>query len=80
MNTHERRALPPYGTVVKDKLTGKAGVFMGVELYSPAKSKRAELMAFLRPQGGGKEWTTRPVNVEPVTEGELPDAQQPHAA
>jgi hypothetical protein len=73
MNTHERRALPPYGTC-------KVGVFMGVELYSPAKSRRAEPMAFLRPQGGGKEWTTRPVNVEPVTEGGLPDAQQPHAA
>jgi hypothetical protein len=57
------KPLPPaVGTVVRDTTTDRVGVVMGV---------LGELV-YLRPQGGGVEWTARAGELEPVDRfGEL---------
>jgi hypothetical protein len=52
---------PRVGEVVRDRRAGRTGVYMdtlGGQLY-------------LRPEGGGCEWTARPEHVGPVDAGVL---------
>jgi hypothetical protein len=62
----------PVGTLVRDEATGRTGVLMDACPY-PVRpgwpgSPRV-LHAFLRPPGGGTEWTTRPDMLSIVTTG-----------
>ncbi len=65
----------PRGTVVRDLATGRVGVLQDVTLYTDIRQQqgatRPRLLAFIRPVGGGCEWTTAPDHVRPVgdTEG-----------
>ncbi|MER6301585.1 hypothetical protein ABT247_18750 [Kitasatospora sp. NPDC001539] len=56
---HDTRAYrPQVGELVLDRRTGRTGVYMGTiggEHY-------------LRPEGGGREWTAEPSHVSPVPE------------
>jgi hypothetical protein len=49
----------PKGTLVVDGKSGKVGVVQEVVCGT----------AWLRPQGGGREWTAAPEVLEPVREG-----------
>ena len=63
--TKER--LPPIGTLVRDRETGRVGVLMAVTRDTqPGKHPglNSPMKAFLRPVGGGCEWTAWPWDVE----------------
>ncbi|MFE4977921.1 hypothetical protein ACFRAR_38210 [Kitasatospora sp. NPDC056651] len=53
---HKRVYIPKVGELVKDTATGRTGVFTGT----------CNKEAYLRPPGGGVEFSTMPWNVEPV--------------
>jgi hypothetical protein len=58
----------PRGTLVRDLATGRVGVLQDVRLYADPQlppNTRPELSAFLRPVGGGREWTARPDGIRP---------------
>jgi hypothetical protein len=58
----------PRGTLVRDLTTGRVGVLQDVRLYADPQlppGTRPELSAFLRPVGGGTEWTTDPSRIAP---------------
>lgn len=54
----------PVGVLVLDRATGREGTMRDVLLYLPADvlpgpdARPARRLAFLRPVGGGREWTT----------------------
>ncbi|MFF9040999.1 hypothetical protein ACF090_36680 [Streptomyces sp. NPDC014892] len=54
----------PVGALVLDRATGRVGTLRDVVLYLPADvlpgpdARPARRLAFLRPVGGGREWTT----------------------
>ncbi|WP_055548961.1 hypothetical protein [Streptomyces sp. NBRC 110028] len=80
----------PVGSLVRDGATGREGTLRDVLLYQPAAvrpgphaARPARRLAFLRPVGGGLEWTTEPDQVVPVGRdhpGEVPDARSPGSA
>ena len=55
----------PLGTLVRDLATGRVGEWHGVHATGDTAHPTAAIgrMAFLRPVGGGLEWTTSPRNV-----------------
>ncbi|MFE4519778.1 hypothetical protein ACFRMQ_37045 [Kitasatospora sp. NPDC056783] len=53
---HKRVYIPKVGELVKDTATGRTGVFTGT----------CNKEAYLRPPGGGVEFSTMPWNIEPV--------------
>lgn len=55
--------------VLRDLRTDRVGVLQDVTLYAPPwrRVQRPELLAFLRPLGAGREWTTPPDQLLPVT-------------
>jgi hypothetical protein len=58
----------PRGTLVRDLDTGRVGVLQDVRLYADPQlppNTQPQPTAFLRPQGGGREWTARPGRVRP---------------
>jgi hypothetical protein len=59
----------PRGTLVRDLATGRVGILQDVTLYPSPKRPGMHVppqeLAFLRPVGGGQEWTTRPDNIVP---------------
>ncbi|WP_416985054.1 hypothetical protein [Streptomyces sp. T028] len=65
----------PVGTLVRDRATGREGTLRDVLLYRPAdrlpepEGRPARRLAFLRPVGGGREWTTEPDQVVAVGPG-----------
>ncbi|MFC8859640.1 hypothetical protein [[Kitasatospora] papulosa] len=72
----------PVGSLVRDSATGREGTLRDVLLYQsveelpgPAASP-ARRLVFLRPVGGGLEWTTEPDQVVPAGldhSGEVPE-------
>ena len=56
------------GDVVRDLATGRVGVFMAVEtpLEAEGPGRTSVPLAFLRPVGGGHEWTTQPDQLAPA--------------
>ncbi|MFF4526556.1 hypothetical protein [Streptomyces bluensis] len=65
----------PVGALVRDRATGREGTLRDVLLYRPAdelperEGRPARRLAFLRPVGGGREWTTEPDQVVPLGSG-----------
>lgn len=57
----------PLGAVVRDLATDRVGVLTDVLDYSDpyhvGTGRQIVRLAFLRPIGGGREWTTRPDQV-----------------
>jgi hypothetical protein len=56
------------GTLVRDLANDRVGVLQDVRLYVDAQlppGTRPKLAAFLRPVGGGTEWTTDPDLITP---------------
>jgi hypothetical protein len=51
----------PVGSVVRDLATDRVGVLMAMGDYLDTyhRDRPAVHLAFLRPVGGGREWTTR---------------------
>lgn len=65
---HKRVYVPKVGELVKDAATGTTGIYTGTHGKE----------AYLRPSGGGVEWTTMPWDVEPVSDArELEFVQRP---
>ena len=63
--------LPSVGTLVRDRETDQVGVLMAVARETqPGKhpGPNSPMKAYLRPVGGGREWTAWPWDVEPVEE------------
>lgn len=60
------------GSVVRDVRTGRIGVLQDVTPYMApyGSDQRPQVLAFLRPLGGGREWTTLPDQLLPVTDSE----------
>ena len=61
--------LPPIGTLVRDRETGRVGVLMALTRDTqPGKhpGPHSPMKAFLRPVGGGIEWSAWPWDVEPA--------------
>ncbi|AZQ40373.1 hypothetical protein EJ357_13450 [Streptomyces cyaneochromogenes] len=65
----------PVGALVRDRATGREGTLRDVLLYRSAgelpepEGRPARRLAFLRPVGGGREWTTEPDQVVAVEPG-----------
>ncbi|NGO70656.1 hypothetical protein [Streptomyces boncukensis] len=58
------------GTLVRDRASGRVGVLMAVESYAdPVTRGASPYTVYLRPRGGGREWTTDPEMVTPVQQG-----------
>lgn len=55
----------PFGTLVRDLATDRVGVLQDVTYLLDAP---AQLLAFLRPVGGGREWVTLPDMIRAETE------------
>jgi hypothetical protein len=60
----------PRGTLVRDLDSDRVGVLQDVRLYAPSyeppgSTVTPKLTAFLRPVGGGCEWTARPDRLRP---------------
>jgi hypothetical protein len=74
---HERLRPPqgsddiPRGTLVRDLDTDRVGVLMDVITYTnpalpgPDAQRPKQQLAFIRPVGGGREWTCRPDRITP---------------
>jgi hypothetical protein len=62
----------PRGTVVLDRVTDRVGVLQDVTPYADLHrpGQRPQLLAFLRPVGGGREGSTRPDQLLPVTDAD----------
>lgn len=66
----------PVGALVLDRATGRQGTLRDVVLYLPAgtppgpDARPARHLAFLRPPGGGREWTTEVDQVVPAPAGD----------
>ncbi|MGW1780451.1 hypothetical protein ACWCQQ_15100 [Streptomyces sp. NPDC002143] len=62
----------PVGSLVRDGAIGREGTLRDVLLYRPADvlpgpdARPARRLVFLRPVGGGLEWTAEPDQVVPV--------------
>ncbi|MFM9448830.1 hypothetical protein [Streptomyces acidiscabies] len=64
----------PVGTLVRDAATGRRGTLRDVFPYEPLDARPVpglparppRLLAFIRPVGGGREWTTDPGDVVPL--------------
>ncbi|GGO57371.1 hypothetical protein GCM10012287_53100 [Streptomyces daqingensis] len=54
-----------HGRLVRDEVTGEVGELMHVGEYEDLAGhpRRRRRLAFLRPEGGGLEWTTDPDHV-----------------
>lgn len=74
----------PVGSLVRDSATGREGTLRDVLLYQPIDrlpgpdARPARRLVFLRPVGGGPEWTAEPDQVVPAERGnggEGPDAR-----
>ena len=61
----------PCGAVVRDLDSDRVGVLMDVITYAspdlpgPDAQRPKRQLAFLRPVGGGREWTIRPDRITP---------------
>jgi hypothetical protein len=61
----------PHGTVVRDLDLDRVGVLMDVIDYTspalpgPDAQRPGQQLAFIRPVGGGREWTSRPDRITP---------------
>ena len=58
--------VPPRGTLVTDSETGKSGILMAVATIQLPYGKRRD--AYIRPVGGGYEWTTPVESISPAGE------------
>ena len=70
MRPQQGTATIPRGTLVHDPVTGRVGVLQDVRLYADTNlppDVPPKLAAFLRPIGGGREWTTNPERIRPVS-------------
>jgi hypothetical protein len=64
----------PVGTLVRDTATGRQGNLRDVLPYEPPDSRPVpgsvvrppRVLSFIRPVGGGREWTTDPGDVVPL--------------
>ena len=56
--------VPAKGTLVTDNETGETGVLMAVDTVTLPYGKRRD--AYLRPVGGGVEWTAPVESISPV--------------
>lgn len=59
---------PHVGQRVRDTATGQVGLLMDIMSYTdpsgdPHKPRRTEVLAFIRSEVTGREWTTHPENV-----------------
>lgn len=59
--------LPPTGAEVCDPDTGRTGILMAVQLVMVHGRKQHH--AFVRPVGGGVEWSAPPSQIRPAEEG-----------
>jgi hypothetical protein len=63
----------PRGSLVRDLDTGRVGVLMDVITYAVGArtdtQRVKERLAYLRPPGGGREWTTSPNRIQPEPAG-----------
>ncbi|GAA3161461.1 hypothetical protein GCM10010451_06830 [Streptomyces virens] len=61
----------PRGTLVEDPESGRVGVLQDVTAYVPPwqGDQRPRPTAFVRPVGGGREWTVPPERLRPVPGG-----------
>lgn len=57
--TESPRALAQ-GQRVRDEVTGRVGVLMDVGDWEDPQARTTQRLAFLRPEHGGREWTTEP--------------------
>lgn len=55
----------PVGALVRDLDTGRVGVLQDVRWLATDQVDRPPLRAFLRPVGGGCEWTADPHRITP---------------
>ncbi|MEV4441150.1 hypothetical protein AB0K09_19435 [Streptomyces sp. NPDC049577] len=58
--------MPPLGTLVYDAESGRDGILMHAGEHEDPYTRRKAIVAFLRWERGGREWTTNPANVSPV--------------
>ncbi|MCQ0022779.1 hypothetical protein M4914_07320 [Streptomyces somaliensis DSM 40738] len=58
----------PRGALVEDPDSGRVGILQDVTAYVPPwrGDRRPRLLAFVRPVGGGREWTAPPDRLRPV--------------
>ncbi|MFE4370983.1 hypothetical protein ACFRMN_22600 [Streptomyces sp. NPDC056835] len=64
----------PVGTLVRDTATGRQGILRDAFPYEPPDSRPVpgsvarppQLLAFIRPVGGGREWTADLGDVVPL--------------
>jgi hypothetical protein len=61
---HESHAL--LGRLVLDTRSGRIGILRAVVWEKPAYGRRRRRRAWLRPEGGGVEWTTAPEAIRAV--------------
>lgn len=72
----------PRGALVRDTVSGRVGVLQDVTLYAnphPVLTNHTEAPPFVRPVGGGREWTTLPDKLvrEPQPEPERDAGERP---
>lgn len=48
------------GQRVRDEATGRIGTLMEVSEWEDPRARTTQWLAFLRPEHGGREWTTEP--------------------
>ncbi|MBB0230690.1 hypothetical protein FOE67_14480, partial [Streptomyces calidiresistens] len=68
-----RDLLRAVGSLVRDEETGRVGVLQDVLTFRdtsvpPYLPPRTRTLAYIRPEGGGREWTTDPGRVTVVGE------------
>lgn len=81
MPADDQRPRPPLGALVRDELKGRIGVLMAYGAYGSCGAGTdgeepetprpgAPTLAYLRPEGGGREWTAPPDAIAPLTPAE----------
>jgi hypothetical protein len=63
---HAQELARHLGALAVDERTGRTGLLMDVMGYNPGQGQPCRVTAFLRPAGGGKEWTAPPDRVHLV--------------
>lgn len=67
---HAQRLPHPRGTLVEDSQTGRRGHLMGVLVETHRETRRERSReAFVRPEGGGLEWSAPLERIKPVEHG-----------
>jgi hypothetical protein len=55
------------GRLVRDEVTGQVGRLMYVGDWEDPSTRKSYRLAFIRPEHGGREWTTAPDKVTVLT-------------